>query len=57
MVPRNLERKVITNIKQFSYNFAVPESTLSASFHEKGHAMGTRGIEFVPSSVAQHARQ
>ena len=39
MVPGNLERKIITNIKQFSYNFVVSESTLSASFHEKGHRL------------------
>ena len=39
VVPGNLERKIITNIKQFSYNFVVPGSTLSASFHKKGHRL------------------
>ena len=42
VVPGSLERRIITDINQFSYNYVVPESTLSASFHEKGHTIYSR---------------
>lgn len=52
-VPRNLERKFVTKIIRFSYDFVVPEPTLSAGFHEKGHRSPGSGVSIGGSRVAQ----